>query len=232
MKNSKEYSKKVQKLYCSLKREYPKVKKAVYDEPAKALVYAIISENMSEATAESALKRFSNYFVDLNDLRVSRAEEIVELLGEDTHVTRDIASSLTRALRAVFEEYHTASLGSLKRIGKRPAKRVLEKMDAVSCFVVNYCMLTSLQGHAIPLTTKMIEYLRSNELVHAEADEQDTEGFLTKQISTENAYEFYYLLRRESESRKGRIKKKAKKVKTKKATKKRKKTKTKKKTKK
>jgi endonuclease III len=232
MKNSKEYSKKVQKLYCLLRREYPKVKKAVYDEPADALVYAIVSENMSETAAESAIKRFTNYFVDLNDLRVSRAEEIVEMLGEDTPVTRDTASTLTRALRAAFEQYHAVSLASLKRIGKRPAKQVLEKMDAVSRFAVNYCMLTSLQGHAIPLTKKMIEYLRSNELVHAAADEQETEGFLTKQISAENAYEFYALLRRESESRKGRIKKKAKKVKSKKATIKRKKTKAKKKTKK
>jgi len=231
MKNSKEYSKKVQSLYGSLKRKYPKVKKAFYDEPAEALVYAIVSENMSESAAESAIKRFSNYFVDLNDLRVSRAEEIVEMLGEDTPVTRDIALRLTSALRAVFEEYHTASLAPLKRIGKRPAKRVLEKIDATSRFVVNYCMLTSLQGHAIPLTTKMIEYLRSNELVHPGADEQETEGFLTKQISVENAYEFYSLLRRESESRKGRVKKKTKKTQSKKTTT-RKKTKTKKKTKK
>jgi endonuclease III len=222
MKNSKEYSKKVQKLRSSLKRKYPKVKKAIYDEPAEALVYAIVSENMSEPAAESALKRFSNYFVDLNDLRVSRTEEIVEMLREDTPATRNAASILMRALRAVFEEYHTVSLAPLKKIGKRPAKQVLEKMDAVSHFAVNYCMLTSLQGHAIPLTEKMIEYLRSNELVHPDADEQETEGFLTKQVPTENAYEFYALLRRESESRKGKRKKKAKKVKSNKATKRKK----------
>lgn len=222
MKNSKEYSKKVRRLYGLLKRECAKVKKVIYDEPADALVYAIVSENMSEAAAESAIKRFTNYFVDLNDLRVSRAEEIVEMLGEDTTAARDTASTLTSALRAVFDEYHTVSLSPLKRIGKRPAKQVLEKMDAVSHFVVNYCMLTSLEGHAIPLTKRMIEYLRSNELIHPDADEQETEGFLTKQVSAENAYEFYALLRRESESRKGKRKKKAKKVKSKKATTKRK----------
>ena len=61
-------------------------------------------------------------------------------------------------------------------------------------------MLTSLQGHAIPLTGKMVKYLRSNELVHAEADEQQIEGFLTKQISAKNGCEFYSLLRRESDS--------------------------------
>ncbi len=208
MENSKEYSKKLHKLYRSLKRKYPKVQRAVYDEPVEALVYASVSENMSGTAAQSAMRRFADYFVDFNDLRVSRAEEIVETLGEDTPATRDIASALTRALCAVFDKYSTASLEALKKIGKRPAKQFLEEMDGTSHFVVNYCMLTSLQGHAIPLTKKMIEYLRTNELVHPDADEQQIEGFLARQISAENAYEFYALLRRQSESRRGKQKKK------------------------
>ena len=208
MKNSKEHSKKLNKFYRSLKRKYPKVPKAIYDEPADALVYAIVSENMSETATHSAMRRFADYFIDFNDLRVSRVEEIVEILGEDTAVTRDIAWSLTSALGTVFSKYNTASLEALKRIGKRPAKQALEQMDGTSRFAVDYCMLTSLRGHAIPLTKKMIECLRSNELVHPDADEHQIEGFLARQISAENAYEFYALLRRQSESRRARRKKK------------------------
>lgn len=207
MKNSKEYSRKVQKLYRSLKRKYPKPQDVEYDEPVEALVYAVVSENITESEAQSAMKRFADYFVDLNDLRVSRAEEVVEVLRADTPVTRNIALTLTRALRAVFDKYNTVSLKAMKRIGKRPAKQSLEKMNGVSPFVVNYCMVTSLQGHAIPLTKKMIDYLRSEELVHPGADEQEIEGFLARQISAENAYEFYALLRRASESYKRRRKK-------------------------
>lgn len=208
MKDSKEYSKKVHKLYRLLKRKYPKVQRAIYESIVDALVYAIISENMSETAAQSAIKRFADYFVDTNDLRVSRAEEIIEALEADTSVTRDIAWALTSALRAVFEKYNRVSLEALRKMSKRPAKQALEKIDGASHFVVNYCMLTSLYGHAIPLTKKMIEYLRSNELVHPEADEQEIEGFLARQISAENAYEFYALLRRQSEARKARGKKK------------------------
>jgi endonuclease III len=208
MKNSKEYSKKVRELYRSLKAKNPKVKKVVYDEPADALVYAIVGENMSGPATESVIKRFAGYFIDLNDLRVSQAEEILEVLGENTPNTRNMVSSLTRALRAVFDKYNCVSLETLKKIGKRPARQALEKMDGISRFVVNYCMLTSLQSHAIPLTKKMIEYLRNNQLVHPDADEQQIEGFLTKQIPAENAYEFYALLRRQSESRRRRDKKK------------------------
>ena len=201
MKNSSEYSKKVQKLYRSLKRKYPKVKEVSYDEPADALVYALISENLTEAESQSAIKRFADYFVDLNDLRVSRAEEIIEMLGVDNPVTKQIAFGITEVLRVIFEKNNLASLSSLKKMSKRPARQLLEKTDGITHFMVNYCMLTSLDAHAIPLTKKMIEYLKNNELVDPEADDQQIEGFLARQISVENAYEFYSLLRRASELR-------------------------------
>jgi len=190
----------VQKLYGALKRQYPKVQSVTYDEPVEAAVYAILSEKMTEAAARSASKRFADYFVDLNDLRVARPEEVIEVLGVDTPVARDIAATLARVLFAIFDQYNAVSLEALKKIGKRPAKQVLEKLDGISHFVVNYCMLTSLQGHAIPLTQKMVEYLRSNKLVDPQANEQEIEGFLTRQISAKDAYEFYALLRAESES--------------------------------
>jgi len=223
MKNSKEYSKKIQRLHRSLSRKYPKVQKVVHDEPVDAIVYAIISAELSEKATESAIKRFADYFVDLNDLRVSQTEEIVGIWGEDTPVTRNIASTITRVLRGVFNEYHKMSLEALKKTGKRPARQILEKMDGTSRFIVDYCMLTSLQGHAIPLTKGMIEYLKSKELVYPDANAQQIGGFLAKQISAKNGYEFYALLRRESETRKTKKKKKTKTTRKKKTTTKRKK---------
>jgi hypothetical protein len=212
MKDSKEYSREVRKLYRSLKKKYPQVQKVAYNEVVDALVYAIVSENASETESRTVIRRFSDYFVDWNDLRVSRVEEIVEVLGADTPVARDVASVLTEALRAVFDKYNMVSLEALKKVGKRPARQTLEKINDTSRFVVDYCMLTSLQGHAVPLTKKMIEYLKSNQLVHPDADEQEIGGFLARQISANNAYEFYALLRRQSEARK---KVKSKKVKVK-----------------
>ena len=210
MKNSKEYSKKIKNLYLSLGRKYPKVQKVVHEQVVDAVAFAVISAKLSEKATVSAIKRFADYFVDWNDLRVSRAEEIAEALGEDTPVTRDIALTITRILQSIFNEYHKVSLEALKKIGKRPAKQALEKIDGTSRYIVDYCLLASLNGHAIPLTEKMIKYLRSNELVDPEADEQQIGGFLAKQISAKNGYEFYALLRRESEARKGRKNKRPK----------------------
>jgi endonuclease III len=200
MKNSKEYAQEIRKLHRALKRKYPKPVQPAYEDPIEAVVYAILSAELTKPETEAALKRFSDYFVDLNDLRVSRAEEIVDLLGDDSPTGRDIAMSLTRALGSVYNKYHTVSLRSLTKIGKKPARQILEKFNGVTEYVIDYCMLTALQGHAIPLTRKMTHYLTGNNFVDPEADEQQIKGFLTRQISARNAYEFYTLLRKAGES--------------------------------
>jgi endonuclease III len=200
MKNSRSYSQRLEKVLRSLEQKFPKVEKARHEDPAEALVHATVTENMSDSAAQGALKRMWDYFVDLNDLRVSRQEEIVEVLGPNSAEARETASKINSILWSIFRKYNTVSLELLKKMSKRPARQMLEKMEGVSHFAVNYCMLTSLGGHAIPLTKGMLEYLRASELVHPEATEEEIEGFLTRQISAAKAYEFYRLVRQESES--------------------------------
>jgi endonuclease III len=220
MKNSKEYAQRLQKLYRELKRLHPKVEKTTYEDPAEALICGIISEKLSENATSKALREIRSLFVDWNDLRVSRIEEITEAMGGNKMSCRAAALSLTAALRGIFNEHHKISLAVLKKLGKRPAKEGLEKIDGVSRFVLNYCMLTSMQAHAVPLTQEMIEYLRKNGIIAPDADEEDIEGFLTRQVAAKDAYEFYALLRRESESPKLSKKKPASRRKNGKATRK------------
>jgi len=230
MKNSKEYAGKIHKLHRELKRKQGKVTKATYEEPVEALVYGIISKTTTQKAAKAALKRFDDYFIDLNDLRVSTVEEIIENLAEEKPQSRIIAENLIHFLRYVFKQYNVVSLKSLQKMGKRPARSVLERIPQLSQFAIDYCMLTSLNAHAIPLTDNMMLYLKDNELVHQDADQHEIEGFLMKQIAAKDAYEFYALLRKESESTQKRKKSKSKttkrrKTKTKRKTKKKKTTK-------
>ncbi len=220
MKNSKDYAPKLQKLYRGLKRSHPKkIDQVAFDDPIDALISGIVGEHCSDAATTRAMKGFRETFVDWNDLRVSRVEEIVEILREDSVASRATAFSLVTALRAIFDEYHVLSLQPLMKIGKRPAKQALESLEGVGHFVVSYCMLTALQGHAVPLTETMASYLKQSEVVDPDADVHDIEGFLTRQVAAKNAYEFYSLLRHESESAKPAKKKTTR---TKKKTKKRK----------
>ncbi len=200
MKDSKEYSKQIQKLYRALKRGNPSPERPRYDEPVDALVYGIVSENLTDSKTRDTMKKLSGYFVDLNDLRVALTEEIIDVLGDDNPATKNITSTTKRILASVFEKYNAVTLQTLKKLGKRPAKQVLQKIDAATPFAVDYCMLTALAGHAVPLTERMIQFLKTERLVHPRADRQEIEGFLTRQIAAKNAFEFYYLLRRRSES--------------------------------
>jgi endonuclease-3 len=200
MKNSKEHAQRLQRLYRELKRTYPQVERTTYEDPVEALICGIISERMSEAAAQRALREITRAFVDWNDLRVSRVEEVAEVLGRNAVSSRATALALTAALRGIFDEHHKISLATLKKLGKRPARQDLEKIEGVSRFVINYCLLTSLEAHAIPLTEQMTDYLKRNGIIDANADAEDLEGFLTRCVAAKDAYEFYVLLRRESES--------------------------------
>lgn len=200
MKNSKEHAQRLQRLYRELKRAHPQVARTTYEDPIEALICGILSERMSESAVHKALREMAKAFVDWNDLRVSRVEEIAEALGRNCAASRDVALALTAALRRVFDEYHKISLAPLKKQGKRPARQDLEKIDGISRFVVNYCLLTALDAHAIPMTRQMADYLKQHEIVDAGANEEEMEGFLTRCVAAKDAYEFYALLRRESES--------------------------------
>jgi hypothetical protein len=201
MKDSKKYGTEIQKFYRSLKRKNPKVKKVEYDDVTESLVHAAVLEHMSESAMRAAFKRFNEHFVDFNDMRVSRPEEIVDMLGQDSEDARKASAGVARILTSIFRKYNNVNLDSLRKLGKRQGRVVLEKFDGMSRFCVNYCMLTALQGHAIPLTEAMVKYLRDNGLVHSEAQLDEIEGFLARQVSAANAYEFYTLLRRQSESK-------------------------------
>lgn len=223
MKDSKKYSPKIKKLYRSLKKKRVKEESPVYEDPVEAVVYGLVCEKMTQSATGAAMKRFEEYFVDSNDLRVSRSEEVIELLGEKSPSSKSIAVVLAKTLGSVFDKYNCVSLKSLKKMGKKPARQILEKLNGITHFAVNYCVLTSLGGQAAPVTEPMIEYLKAHELVYPDADQHQIEGFLARQIPSSNLYEFYVLLRGESESRTARKRKKTKKKMTKKKTKKTKK---------
>jgi endonuclease III len=199
MKKSREHAQRLQRLYRALRRDHPKIEPMSHDDPVDALIYGVVSEKMSASHAETAMRAIRRTFINWNDLRVSRVEEIVEVIGANNSVGKDTALTLTTALRAVFDAHHTVSLQALKKLGKRPAKQAIEKLGGLSRFAVNYCMLTSLQAHAIPLTERMLGYLRQYKIVDSQADEEEIEGFLTRQVPAKNAFEFYALLRAECE---------------------------------
>jgi len=170
---------------------------------------------MTQAAAVRTLKRMKSHFVDMNDLRVSRKEEILDVFKDTSEGVEKSAVSITQTLNTLFERYNKVTLDFLCHEGKRQAKKDLEEIEGMTSFAADYCFLTSLGGHAIPLNPVMLQYLRDHELVHPDATEREIAGFLERQIAAADAYTFYMLLRGEAEE----VKPVAGKVMTKKKTK-------------
>ena len=155
----------------------------------------------------------------MGDLRVSRDEEVIDVLGAVGPDVDEIVKTLKSPLQAVFNKYDSPSLVDLKEMGKRQAREILGKLESISPFMVNYVVLTALKGHAVPLTSGMIEYLKAGDYIHPDSDEKDIASFLERQITASSAYNLYFLLRQASESNKVIKKKTVKKKVTKKGTK-------------
>ena len=200
MKDSKDYSPKVTKLFRSLKRKYGKAEMPTYSDPVQSIVDALVIEVMQQDAATKALKRMKSHFVDLNDVRVCRNEEILEVFRDDSPEAEKSASAITKTLNTIFDKYDKVTLDTLGQEGKRQAKKELEELTGITPFAISYCFLTALEGHAIPLNARMLTYLHDHGLVHPDADEHEIAGFLERAIAAADAYTFYVTLRTEAEA--------------------------------
>lgn len=200
MKDSKIYAKKIVKLYREMKKTHGKTKKVEYEDPIEAIIFGVLCEYQSMPSARSSLRKINRHFVDLNDLRVSRPEELIEVLAIDGEEVKAIAEDMLASLNAIYSKFDGTSLMVLKELGKRQGRKELEDLEKISTFAISYCFLTALDGHAIPVSKSIADYLRVEELVHPKAKAHDIEGFLERQNKSDDAFEFFMLLKAHSDA--------------------------------
>ena len=65
------------------------------------------------------------------------------------------------------------------------------RFPGISDFVIDYCMLTAFAAHAIPLTDRMFEFLKSQKIVEPDQQAQLISQMLARHIPAKEAYNFY-----------------------------------------
>lgn len=193
MKNSKEHSEKLARYMQSMKQASA-VKMPEFADPLEAMIYAMICEYTTDANAPRVYKRICSHFVDFNDLRVSRIEEIADVMDDSSPAAQKAAAMITHLLNQVYDRYDRMSLDVLKEGGKRQGRKELEEIDGISHFAVDYCFLTSLEGHAVPLKESMKAHLKAQECIHPESTDDEIRGFLERQVSASDGWAFYAFL--------------------------------------
>ena len=199
MKESSAYGARLKRLCNRLKREIGPLKETEKRDPLTEMLLACLNEVVSASKAKTALNRLRSQFVDYNELRVARPEEVIEALGKGFPKSREFMAHLTALLQDVFVRQDTLELDELENMGKREAKAFLQELDHAGDYVVARVMLNCLDGHAFPVNREMLTMLRGEGVVDPKADLAEVQGFLERHISATQIKAVYTLLQHHAE---------------------------------
>jgi len=222
MKDSIEYAPRLKKLCNRLKHETATTPKTDLIDPCTAIVLACLSAVTTENKARLGLSRLRHTFVDLNELRVSHFEEVADILGKGFPRRKEIAQQIISLLKDVYNAHDSLNLDDLREGSKREAKAFIESLEGANAYIVARVLLLSIGAHAIPVHQQMLQMLCKENVIPANANEADVQGFLERQIPADQNRKIYAILRRQADSL--RIKRTSETKSTAKSTKKAKKT--------
>jgi endonuclease III len=203
MKSATKHAEELRSLFKRLLKEH-KPEPRERQEPLKALVRAAMSYDMPDGRAEEAMKAIDKEFVDLNELRVATDLEIQELLGNRYPLIEKRVALITQSLNAIFEKEHTLNLDRLATISKRDARQFLRDLTSdMHPFVEAYVMLTSFEGHCVPVDGQMVEYLKNEEVLEPETGIEEAQKFLEHHLKAEECADFYAVARESAQAAAG-----------------------------
>ena len=190
MKNGTKYAGVLKKAYTKFRQTVsdPLIPEA--DEPTDRLAIAILGVECGDVAAERAVGRLLGTMVDWNDVRVSKPNEIAQVIGTQVPNAAARCKCLADALQAVFDRENDLSLNRLTSMGRREAKQYMETLEGVDDYGVASVSLWSLGAHAIPVSDRLLAALREARLVHPNASRGEVQAFLERHISAADAKEF------------------------------------------
>jgi endonuclease III len=163
-------------------------------------VTALLSVTGTPENGRRAYRRLCDRTVDLNEIRVSSTAEIAGVIKDLVPGSTVRAKALADTLNAIFRHEYRVDLSGLRSIGRREAKHYLEKLNGIDPYTTASVLLWSLGGHAIPVSGRLLEFLRANDLVAPESDVAEIQSFLERHVSANDAKLFCHLMERRAAS--------------------------------
>lgn len=146
------------------------VGKSIKDEPAprpvlEQFIYALCREGATRESADQAYRNLQERFYDWNEIRVSSAREIADVLEGLVPDPESRAQRLIAFLQEVFETEFSFDLEGLIKKGLKQAAKQLARYQAANDYTVAWVVQHSLGGHALPLDAPAVRALRRLNLV-------------------------------------------------------------------
>ncbi len=181
------------KLHKILKKHYKPVAPDSSRPVLEQLLFACCLENASYEAAEESFAALVHNFYDWNEIRVSTARELAEVMPGVPDPAA-AANRVKRVLQSVFETTYTFDLEELRKLNLGPATEKLGKLTGVSKFAVAYVVQSALGGHSIPIDHGAAQVLEITELISEEEAKELSVAGLERAIPKNKGVEFGSLL--------------------------------------
>ncbi len=183
----------INKMHRVLKRTYKHAPLKGEQRVLESLLFACCLENTRHDTAQAALARLRGAFFDWNEIRVTTAKELAEVL-DDLAEPIEAATRLKGVLQSVFESDYSFDLEQLKKQNIGAAVKRLQKLQGTTPFGVAYTTQVALGGHSIPLDKGALSSLHVLGVISQEEAEKGIVPGLERAISKSKGHEFGTLL--------------------------------------
>lgn len=195
MKNSGKHANELKALLKRLLKE-GKPAPAAKLEPARAVVRAALSFDVTDARADEAVKVMEREFVDLNELRVATELELQDMIGFKYPQVGQRTGMMVQLLNSIFEREGTLSLERLNTLKKADARQMLRNLPGMTPFVEGYLLLFCFEQAAFPIDNAMLAYFRQHGIANETTTLADGQKFVESQLKNDEIYDLYASLRR------------------------------------
>lgn len=182
MKDGAEFAKRFRTFYNKLSRAAGRGDRRDPLPIIEEFIVAILARETTESQALAAYKRLIENVVDLNELRVTTAREMSGFVGESFPECKEKAEEIASVLSDIVAREGRLELSGLKQKKVREAREYLETLGGASPFAAAWVLSRCLGGHAVPVDQALIQALKADALVPADAELPEIQAFLERVI--------------------------------------------------
>ncbi len=194
MRNASQYAKRLSHLLSRLRKQVtpsPPPERTILEQ----LIHAFLTWNASRRQADHALSDLVKATVDLNELRVSDPEELIEIVGQTYPLAEQRFLKLKSVLNSVYRREHAMALEPLASKSKRDARAYLDELEGMVPYVSAAVVLLNLEGHAIPVDDNLRKRLVDDSVVEPYATLEEIQSFIEHHVKSDQGIATHQLLR-------------------------------------
>lgn len=163
-------------------------------EPITELVVSFLVWNATAKQADTAFGKVMAQVVDLNELRVSHASEVVELIGVRYPDAQRRSIRLLESMMEIFEREHDYKMTSVASRSKREQRDYLDTLPGIPSFVAARVALLACGCHAMPVDDRLLALLVKAGVFDPTTSPAEAESWLMRQVKAGDAEHAYLTL--------------------------------------